>query len=50
MHENEISNLRLGLLLNFHADVLKDGITRVVNDLTDQDVPVGINALDEVQI
>ena len=40
MHENEISEriirlckLRLGLLINFHSVVLKDGISRVVNGL-----------------
>jgi GxxExxY protein len=28
-----LSNLRLGLIINFHSMVLKDGIVRVVNDL-----------------
>ena len=28
-----LSNLRLGLIINFHAIVLKDGISRVVNGL-----------------
>jgi GxxExxY protein len=28
-----LSNLRLGLIINFHALVLKDGISRVVNGL-----------------
>jgi GxxExxY protein len=28
-----LSNLRLGLIINFHATVLKDGISRVVNGL-----------------
>ena len=28
-----LSNLRLGLIVNFHALVLKDGISRVVNGL-----------------
>ena len=28
-----LSNLRLGLLINFHSLVLKDGISRVVNGL-----------------
>jgi GxxExxY protein len=30
-----LCNLRLGLLLNFHSVVLKDGIERVVNGLDD---------------
>jgi GxxExxY protein len=30
-----LSKLRLGLIINFHAGVLKDGIFRVVNDLDD---------------
>jgi GxxExxY protein len=34
-----LSNLRLGLLINFHATVLKDGIRRVVNKLREPDVP-----------
>jgi hypothetical protein len=28
-----LSNLRLGLIINFHSLVLKDGISRVVNGL-----------------
>jgi GxxExxY protein len=28
-----LSNLRLGLIINFHSLVLKDGIARVVNGL-----------------
>ena len=28
-----LSNLRLGLIINFHSTVLKDGIVRVVNNL-----------------
>ena len=28
-----LSERRLGLLLNFHASVMKDGINRIVNDL-----------------
>ena len=27
-----LTNLRVGLLLNFGAETMKDGITRVVND------------------
>ena len=34
-----LSNLRLGLLINFHAPVLKDGISRVVNDLAEYEPP-----------
>jgi GxxExxY protein len=34
-----LSNLRLGLLINFHAAVLKDGIARVVNDLAPYELP-----------
>ena len=30
-------NLRVGLLINFHVSVLKDGIKRMVNDY--QDLP-----------
>ena len=30
-------NLRVGLLVNFHVAVLKDGITRLVNDYQDPD-------------
>lgn len=32
-------NLRLGLLINFHAAVLKDGVFRVVNNLIEPDTP-----------
>lgn len=32
-------NLRLGLVINFHVAVLKDGVHRVVNDLVDPDTP-----------
>ncbi|QHI69621.1 GxxExxY protein [Tichowtungia aerotolerans] len=28
-----LSNLKLGLLINFHEPLLKDGITRIVNNL-----------------
>jgi len=28
-----LSNLRLGLIINFHSALLKDGISRVVNGL-----------------
>ena len=34
-----LSNLRLGLIINFHSMVLKDGIVRVVNDLADYEPP-----------
>jgi len=34
-----LSNLRLGLLINYHAAVLKDGIVRVVNDLAPYEPP-----------
>ncbi|MCX6893788.1 MAG: GxxExxY protein [Verrucomicrobiota bacterium] len=34
-----LSNLRLGLLINFHAMVLKDGVVRVVNDLAPYEPP-----------
>jgi GxxExxY protein len=34
-----LSNLRLGLLINFHAAVLKDGIFRVVNVLAEYEPP-----------
>jgi GxxExxY protein len=34
-----LSNLRLGLLINYHAAVLKDGIFRVVNDLAEYEPP-----------
>ncbi len=29
----KLSNKRLGLIINFHVEVLKDGISRVVNEL-----------------
>lgn len=45
-----LSNLRLGLLINFHAEVLKDGITRIVNGLTDVEVPVGLQSVPDIQI
>jgi len=32
-------NLRLGLVINFHVAVLKDGIYRVVNNLVPPDAP-----------
>ena len=32
-------NLRLGLIINFHVAVLKDGIYRVVNNLIPPDAP-----------
>ena len=32
MHENQLS-LRLGLVIDFHVTALKDGVSRVVNDL-----------------
>jgi len=32
-------NLRLGLVINFHVAVLKDGVFRVVNNLIPPDAP-----------
>ena len=32
-------NLRLGLVINFHVALLKDGVCRVVNDLVEPDTP-----------
>jgi|ERR1043166_2103481 GxxExxY protein len=34
-----LSKLRLGLIINFHSKILKDGIVRVVNDLADYEPP-----------
>jgi GxxExxY protein len=34
-----LSNLRLGLIINFHSKLLKDGIERVVNDLAEYEPP-----------
>ncbi len=34
-----LSKLHLGLIINFHSAVLKDGIVRVVNDLADYQPP-----------
>ena len=34
-----LCNLRLGLIINFHASVLKDGIFRIVNGLREQETP-----------
>jgi GxxExxY protein len=34
-----LCNLRLGLLINFHSKVLKDGIERVVNGCKDPEPP-----------
>ena len=34
-----LSDIRLGLLINYHAPVLKDGIERIVNDLADYQPP-----------
>ena len=34
-----LSDLRLGLIINFHVDRLVDGVTRVVNRLVDSDEP-----------
>jgi GxxExxY protein len=31
----KLSNLRVGLLLNFNVSVMKDGIVRVVNEFKD---------------
>jgi len=35
-----LTDLRVGLLLNFGAEMMKDGIKRVVNDYTPSDVPI----------
>lgn len=32
-----LNDKRLGLLINFHVALIKDGITRVVNGLADDD-------------
>ena len=32
-------NLRLGLVINFHVALLKDGVYRIVNELVDPDTP-----------
>jgi GxxExxY protein len=32
-------DLRLGLVINFHVAVLKDGVYRIVNNLIDSDTP-----------
>jgi GxxExxY protein len=32
-------NLRLGLIINFHAPVLKDGVVRIVNNLIETNPP-----------
>ena len=32
-----LANKRLGLLLNFHEELMKDGITRIVNGLDEQE-------------
>jgi GxxExxY protein len=34
-----LSNLRLGLIINYHCKLLKDGIERVVNDLAEYEPP-----------
>jgi GxxExxY protein len=34
-----LTKLRLGLLINYHAAALKDGISRVVNDLAEYEMP-----------
>ena len=31
-----LSDMHLGLILNFHVEVLRDGISRVVNKLSEQ--------------
>jgi GxxExxY protein len=31
-----LANKRLGLLINFHVALIKDGITRIVNGLQDE--------------
>ncbi|MGH7785027.1 MAG: GxxExxY protein, partial [Candidatus Binatia bacterium] len=33
-----LTDLRLGLLINFNVDLIKDGIRRVVNDLQLPDI------------
>jgi GxxExxY protein len=35
----KLSNLRLGIIINFHASVLKDGIVRIVNGLREPELP-----------
>ena len=35
-----LCELRLGLLINFHMAVLKNGVKRVVNNLIDPDKPL----------
>ncbi|MEO6741655.1 MAG: GxxExxY protein [Chthoniobacteraceae bacterium] len=32
-----LSNLRLGLIINFNVELLRDGITRIVNDFEDRE-------------
>ena len=32
-----LSKLRLGLVINFNVELLRDGITRIVNDFEDED-------------
>jgi hypothetical protein len=32
-----LADMRLGLLINFHVALIKDGITRIVNGLEDDD-------------
>lgn len=44
-----LANLRLGLLINFGAPRIKDGITRLVNRLPDQKPLCDLAALREVQ-
>ena len=36
----KLSNLKLGLLINFGAPRLKDGLHRIVNDLNPADSPL----------
>jgi GxxExxY protein len=36
-----LSNLKLGLIINFHAGILKDGIVRIVNGLREPKLPAG---------
>ena len=34
-----LSDLRLGLIINFHVERLVDGVTRIVNRLVESDEP-----------
>jgi GxxExxY protein len=39
-----LCDLRLGLLINFHVTILRDGVTRVVNKLAEPAKPLRISA------